>query len=46
MPKKKKEDTLEDIMDRIDDDMIKLRDKVEEIQNQAMEDEIDDEDEE
>lgn len=45
MGKKKKEDTIEDIIDRIDNDMIALRDKVEDLQNQLTEQEIDDEDE-
>lgn len=42
---KKKEETLTDIIDRIEEDLITLRDKVEEMENQ--EEELDeDEDEE
>jgi len=40
MAKKKKEDTIQDIMDRIEEDMSALRDKVDELENQ--EDDSDD----
>jgi hypothetical protein len=44
---KKKEETLTDIIDRIEEDLITLRDKVEEMENQEEElDEDEDEDEE
>ena len=44
---KKKEETLTDIIDRIEEDLITLRDKVEEMENQEEEfDEDQDEDEE
>jgi uncharacterized protein YlxW (UPF0749 family) len=43
---KKKEETLTDIIDRIEEDLITLRDKVEEMENQEEEfDEDEDEDE-
>jgi len=47
MPKKKKEETITDILDRIEEDMIALRDKVEEMENQedSDDDSFDDEDE-
>lgn len=40
MAKKKKEDTIQDIMDRIEEDISALRDKVDELENQ--EDDSDD----
>jgi len=40
MAKKKKEDTIQDIMDRIEEDVSALRDKVDELENQ--EDDSDD----
>jgi hypothetical protein len=44
---KKKEETLTDIIDRIEEDLITLRDKIEEMENQEEEfDEDEDEDEE
>ena len=44
---KKKEETLTDIIDRIEEDLITLRDKVEEMENQEEKfDEDEDEDEE
>ena len=47
MPKKKKEETITDILDRIEEDMIALRDKVEEMENQedSDDDSFDNEDE-
>ena len=47
MAKKKKEETLEDIIDRIDDDLQKLRDKVWEMEadDQVEDEDFDDEDE-
>jgi len=38
MAKKKKEDTIQDIMDRIEEDMSALRDKVDELENQEDDD--------
>ena len=48
MPKKKKDETMEDIIDRIDDDLQKLRDKVWEMEadDQVEDEDFDDEDEE
>ena len=46
MPKKKKEDTLSDIIDRIEEDLEALKDKVAEIEDQeeeSWEDEEEDE---
>jgi hypothetical protein len=46
MPKKKKEDTLSDIIDRIEEDLEALRDKAAEIEDQeeeSWEDEEEDE---
>ena len=43
---KKKEETLTDIIDRIEEDLITLRDKVEEMENQEEEEFDEDEDEE
>ena len=47
MPKKKKEETLTDIIDRIEEDLIALRDKIEEMEDQedCDDDSADDEDE-
>ena len=33
MPKKKKSESISDILDRIDDDLLTLREKVEELEN-------------
>ena len=48
MAKKKKEETMEEIIDRIDDDLQKLRDKVWEMEadDQVEDEDFDDEDEE
>ena len=47
MPKKKKEETMEDIIDRIDEDLQKLRDKVWDMESDdKIEDDDDFEDEE
>ena len=48
MAKKKKEETMEDIIDRIDDDLQKLRDKVWEMEadDQVEDDDYDSDDEE
>ena len=43
MAKKKKEETIQDIMDRIDEDLMTLRDKVEELENQDSDDDSDEE---
>jgi len=45
MPKKKKEENLTDIIDRIEEDLLTLRDKIEE-QEDCDDDSFDDEDEE
>ena len=47
MPKKKKEENLTDIIDRIEEDILTLRDKVEEMEDQEddNDDSFDDEDE-
>jgi len=47
MAKKKKEETMEEIIDRIDDDLQKLRDKVWEMESddQVEDEDFDDEDE-
>ena len=45
MPKKKKEDTLSDIIDRIEEDLEALRDKAAEIEDQEEESWEDEEDE-
>lgn len=44
MAKKKKQETVEDIIDRIDNDIIALRDKFSDMEDQLAEKEIDDED--
>jgi hypothetical protein len=48
MAKKKKEETMEEIIDRIDDDLQKLRDKVWQMEadDQVEDEDFDDEDEE
>ena len=47
MPKKKKEETFEDIIDRIEEDITKLRDKVWEMEaDDQVEDDYDSDDEE
>jgi len=48
MPKKKKEETMEDIIDRIDEDLQKLRDKVWDMESddRVEDDDFEDEDEE
>lgn len=43
MAKKKKEETIQDIMDRIDEDLMTLRDKVDELENQDSDDDSDEE---
>lgn len=45
MAKKKKEDTIQDIMDRIEEDMSALRDKVDELENQEDDSDDDSDDE-
>ena len=47
MAKKKKEETMEEIIDRIDDDLQKLRDKVWEMEadDQVEDEDLDDEEE-
>ena len=45
MPKKKKEDTLSDIIDRIEEDLEALKDKAAEIEDQEEESWEDEEDE-
>jgi hypothetical protein len=44
MAKKKQEDTLLDIIDRIEEELATLRDKVEELEEEKDEDEDEDED--
>ncbi len=44
MAKKKKEETMEDIIDRIDEDLQKLRDKVWEMENMESDDQVEDDD--
>ena len=46
MPKKKKEETMEDIIDRIDEDLQKLRDKVWDMESDDKVEDESDEDEE
>ena len=41
MPKKKKEETIQDILDRIEEDIQTIRDKVDEMEDEDMEDEDD-----
>jgi len=43
--KKKKEETVSDIIDRIEEDLITLRDKVEELENHECEEDEDDSEE-
>ena len=43
--KKKKEETVSDIIDRIEEDLIILRDKVEELENHECEEDEDDSEE-
>ena len=45
MPKKKKEDTLSDIIDRIEEDLEALRDKAVEIEDQEEEESWEDDEE-
>lgn len=45
MPKKKKEDTLSDIIDRIEEDLEALRDKAAEIEEDQEDDSWEDEEE-
>jgi hypothetical protein len=45
MPKKKKEDTLSDIIDRIEEDLEALRDKAAEIEDQEEEESWEDDEE-
>ena len=45
MAKKKKEETVSDIIDRIEEDLMTLRDKVEELENHECEGDEDDSEE-
>lgn len=46
MPKKKKSESISDILDRIDDDLLTLREKVEELESHECDSDDDFEDEE
>jgi hypothetical protein len=46
MAKKKKSESISDILDRIDDDLMTLREKVEELENHECEEDDDDSEEE